>query len=224
MLQQALQNEFLKRGLDNQSLSVVTQVLVDGDDPGFQNPTKGIGGYMSEEDAEKFRAEGWMVLDDAGRGFRRMIASPIPLEIVELDAIRSLVDGGFTVVAVGGGGIPVMRNEKGELRNAPPSVIDKDRATALLANKMGADLLLISTAVEQVYINFNQPDQQALDTMTVADARQYIDEGHFAPGSMLPKIEAVISYLENGGKRALITDPANIARALAGETGTWVDP
>ena len=221
MLQQALSNEFHRRKLDKRSVSVVTQVLVDADDPGFSKPTKGIGGYMEADQADSFRQQGWTVIDDAGRGYRRMIASPKPIRIVELDAIKTLIGEGFIVVAVGGGGIPVVENSKGELRGAPPSVIDKDRATSLLAQSVGADLFLISTAVEQVAINFNKPDQQGLDKLTVAQAKKYMEEGHFAEGSMKPKIEAVIQFLENGGQQALITNPANIARALAGETGTW---
>jgi carbamate kinase len=224
MLQQALSNEFTRRRLDRRTVSVVTQVLVDPDDPAFQNPTKGIGGYMSDQDAQPFRDQGWTVIDDAGRGFRRMIASPQPRQIVELDAINDLLKQGYVVVGVGGGGIPVVRNPKGELRAAPPSVIDKDRATSLLASGINADLFLISTAVEQVALNFNQPDERWLDRMTVGEARRYMEKGHFAPGSMRPKIEAVIGFLERGGKQALITNPANIARALAGETGTWITP
>lgn len=221
MLQQALENEFRKRGLDKKAVSVVTQVRVDAGDPAFSHPTKGIGGYMDEEKAEFFRKEGWTVVDDAGRGYRRMVASPQPLEIVELPAIKALTSQGFVVISVGGGGIPVVETEEGGLEGTY-AVIDKDRATSLLATGVNADLLLISTAVEQVAINFNQPDQQWLDHMTLDEARRYMDEGHFAPGSMKPKIEAVIQFLENGGERALITDPPNIARALAGETGTWI--
>jgi carbamate kinase len=224
MLQQALSNEFVRRKLDRRAVSVVTQVLVDPGDPAFDNPTKGIGGYMSDQEAGQFRDQGWTVVDDAGRGFRRMIASPQPRQIVELDAINDLLEQGYVVVGVGGGGIPVVRNHKGELRAAPPSVIDKDRATSLLATGIDADLFLISTAVEQVALNFNQPDERWLDWITVDEARRYMEEGHFAPGSMQPKIEAVIGFLERGGKQALITNPANIARALAGETGTWITP
>jgi carbamate kinase len=223
MLQQALGNEFRRRGLDRQTVALVTQVLVDRNDPAFQNPSKGIGGYIDDPaQVEMFRKQGWTVIDDAGRGFRRMIASPIPLRIVETDAIKRLATQGYVVVAVGGGGIPVIEDTQGNLTGAPPSVIDKDRATSLLANDINADLLLISTAVEKVAINFNKPDQKWLDRMTIDEARQYMEEGHFAPGSMKPKIEAVISFLEKGGKQALITDPQNIARALAGETGTWI--
>jgi carbamate kinase len=224
MLQQTLENEFRRRKLDNRAIALVSQTLVNADDPAFQRPTKGIGGYMTEEQAEKFRKEGWTVVDDAGRGLRRMIASPIPKKIVELDAVKTLIDQSFTVICVGGGGIPVVENSKGELRQAPPSVIDKDRATALLAIGVKADLYLISTAVEQVALNFNRPNQRWLDNLTISEARQYLSEGHFAEGSMKPKIEAVISYLENGGKQALITNPENITRALAGRTGTWIEP
>jgi carbamate kinase len=222
MLQQTLENEFRRRGIVKKAISVVTQVLVDANDPAFDSPSKGIGGYLSEEQAARFREEGWTVVDDAGRGLRRMIASPKPRKIVELEAIRLLSDQGFIVISVGGGGIPVIQNEKGELRGAPPSVIDKDRATALLATSVEADLFLISTAVPQVAINYNKPDQRWLDRLTVDEARRYMEEGHFAPGSMKPKIEAVISFLDSGGQQALITNPENIARALAGETGTWV--
>ena len=222
MIQQALNNEFHRRGLYRRAVTMVTQVLVDKDDPGFQNPTKGIGGFITEEDAQIFVDMGWKVVEDAGRGYRRVIASPQPLEIVEVNAIRTMSEEGWIIIAVGGGGIPVIRNRKGELRGAPPSVIDKDRASALLANEINADMLVISTAVEKVAINFNTPDEQWLDHMTVAEAKQYMAEGHFAPGSMKPKIEACIGFLEKGGKRALITDPPNIARALAGETGTYI--
>ncbi|MCB8923197.1 MAG: carbamate kinase [Ardenticatenaceae bacterium] len=227
MLQQALRNELNSRGIDKPVVSVVTQVLVDKDDPGFKNPSKPIGGFLEEEDARKFEAEGWQVVEDAGRGWRRVVASPIPLEVVEQDAIQTLTNAGDIVIAVGGGGIPVVQNPKGELRELSGvyAVIDKDRATALLAQQIGADLLLISTAVEQVALNFGKENETWLDNMTLAEAKQYLAEGtHFAKGSMAPKIEAVINFLETGGKKALITDPANIARALRGETGTFITP
>jgi carbamate kinase len=223
MIDQALRNEFRRRGIQKAVAAVVTQVLVDRDDPGFQTPTKGIGGFTTEEKARAFEKDGWRVIEDAGRGWRRVIASPIPLEIVELDAIRALVEDGFIVIAVGGGGIPVIEDEDGNLVGTR-AVIDKDRATSLLAQELKADLFLISTAVSQVAINFNKPDQQWLKHMTAAEARAYHEQGHFAPGSMGPKIEAVLSFLEaHPGGKALITDPANIARALDGETGTWVE-
>jgi carbamate kinase len=226
MLQQALRNELNSRGIDRPVVAVVTQVLVDLDDPGFKNPDKPIGGFLEEEEARKFEADGWQVVEDAGRGWRRVVASPKPLEVIEQDAIQTLTDAGDIVIAVGGGGIPVVQNRKGELRELSGvyAVIDKDRASALLAQEIGADLLLISTAVEKVALNFGKPNETWLDRMTVAEAKQYLAEGiHFAPGSMAPKIEAVIGFLENGGKQALITDPANIARALRGETGTFIE-
>lgn len=227
MLQQALRNELNSRGIDRPVVSVVTQVLVDRDDPGFQNPNKPIGGFLTEEAARKFEEEGWQVVEDSGRGWRRVVASPIPLEVIEQDAIQTLTNAGDIVIAVGGGGIPVVQNRKGELRELSGvyAVIDKDRASALLAQEIGADLLLISTAVEKVALNFGKPDVKWLDRITLAEAKQYLEEGtHFAAGSMAPKIEAVVSFLENGGKEALITDPANIARALRGETGTFITP
>lgn len=223
MLQQALDNSLRERGLNKQVVTIITQVVVDRDDPAFQNPVKGIGGFMNEAKAREFEAEGWVVAEDAGRGWRRMIASPEPLQIIEQDIIKTLSGLGKIVIAVGGGGIPVVRNASGELRGVR-AVIDKDRATALLAVGITADLLLISTAVEKVAINFNKPNQQWLDQMTIAEAKQYMAEGHFAPGSMLPKIEAVINFLEKGGPKALITDPPNILRAINGETGTWIIP
>lgn len=221
MLQQALGNEFHRRGIRKSVATVVTQTVVDARDPAFQNPDKGIGGFMDEARARQFEADGWTVAEDAGRGWRRMIASPEPIRIVELDAIRGLVDQGIIVVAVGGGGIPVFEDEDGYLHGTR-AVIDKDRATSLLAVNIKADLLLISTAVEKVALNFNTPQQHWVDRMTLEEARRYIGEGHFKPGSMLPKIQAIIAFLEKGGGQALITDPPNIARALNGETGTWV--
>lgn len=221
MLQQALDNEFARRGLYRRAFTIVTQVLVDRDDPAFQNPTKPIGGFLTKEEAERFAAEGWPVVEDAGRGWRRVVASPQPKAILEENAIRAAAEEGWIVIAVGGGGIPVVRNEKGELRGVP-AVIDKDRASSLLARSIKADLFLISTGVEKVALHFNTPQQRDLDRVTVAELRRYMAEGHFAPGSMLPKIEAVIEYMEAGGKHAIITNPPNIVRALNGETGTHI--
>ena len=172
---------------------------------------------------EKMAKDGWTMVEDAGRGWRRVVPSPIPQTIVEADAIRSLIDHGFVVVAVGGGGIPVMQLENGDLTGVE-AVIDKDFGSAILASMIKADLFLISTAVEKVAINFNKPDQKWLDTMTVAEARKYLAEGQFAKGSMLPKIEAILKFMDKGGKKALITDPEHIKDALEGKTGTWILP
>ena len=221
MFQKALNNHFEEKGMDKQALTVVTMVEVDKNDPAFQNPTKPIGSFLDEETAKERMKTGKTFVEDAGRGWRQVVPSPKPMRIVEVDAIKTLVDAGFVVVASGGGGIPVVEKEDGGLIGIE-AVIDKDFASALLAETIKADLLLISTAVEKVAINFNKPDVKWLDKMTVAEAKQYIAEGHFAPGSMLPKIQACIDFLEKGGEKALITDPENIPRALKGETGTWI--
>ena len=224
MFQRALHNEFKRRGLDKVAATVVTQTLVDKNDPAFQNPTKPIGSFMDEEDA-KMREEryGWIVVEDAGRGWRRVVPSPRPIRIVEAEAIHTLLKAGISAVGVGGGGIPVIEDENGNLKGVE-AVIDKDFGSALLAKMVDADLFVISTAVEKVALNFNTPDEVLLDKMTVAEAKQYMDEGHFAPGSMLPKVKAIIQFLENGGKKALITDPEHIGEALEGKTGTWIVP
>jgi len=224
-LQQTLQNELFRRGIKKNVATVVTQVLVDKDDPAFKNPTKPIGGFMAQEEAGR-RAEtmGWNVVEDAGRGWRRVVASPLPKEVVELDTVRRLIDAGTVVVTVGGGGIPVVDVGGGEYRGTA-AVIDKDYASSLLARLIQADLFLISTAVEKVALNFGKPDQKWIDRMTLAEAKQYLAEGkHFAKGSMAPKIQAIIWFLEAGGahRDALITNPENIGRALRGETGTWI--
>jgi carbamate kinase len=224
MIARALDNEFKKRGISRSVAAVVTQVLVDRNDPGFKNPTKGIGGFTTKDKADVFAQEGWIVKEDAGRGWRRMIASPVPLKIIELDAINSLVAGGFIVVAVGGGGIPVIEDENGMLQGTY-AVIDKDRASSLLAAELKADLFLISTAVEKVAINFNKPDQKWLDKMTLSEAKKLYAEGHFLSGSMGPKIEAIIAFLEaNPHGKALVTKPETIIDALDGKTGTWILP
>ncbi|NOY97603.1 MAG: carbamate kinase [Chloroflexi bacterium] len=223
MMQKALHNEFKRRGMGKEAVTVVTQVRVDADDPAFQKPTKPVGSFLDEATARERMAQGHAFIEDAGRGWRRVVPSPIPQDIVEVNAIRTLLGKGFSVVAVGGGGIPVVEKENGSLRGVE-AVIDKDFASGLLAKLIDADLLLISTAVEKVAINFNKPDQRWLDEMTVAEAEQYMEEGHFAPGSMLPKVKAIVKFLKEGGKKALITDPENIGRALKGETGTWIVP
>ena len=222
-LQQTLQNELYHRGIKKPVATVVTQVLVDKNDPAFQNPTKPIGSFMDEAEGKRRQTEmGWSVVEDAGRGWRRVVASPLPKEVVELDAVKALIDAGATVITVGGGGIPVIDAGDHEYQGVA-AVIDKDFASSLLARLINADLFLISTAVEKVAINFGKPDQKWLDKMTLAEAKAYLAEGtHFAKGSMAPKIQAIIWFLENGGKQALITNPENIGRALKGETGTWI--
>ncbi|WP_420641499.1 carbamate kinase [Candidatus Leptofilum sp.] len=224
MLQQALSNELFSRNYDVPVVSVVTQVIVNEDDPAFQSPSKPIGGFMTEAQAKLFEAQGWQVVEDAGRGWRRVVASPKPIRIVEEQAIQQLVAAGGVVIAVGGGGIPVVQNRKGELREIQGvmAVIDKDWASGLLAAQLQVDLLLISTGVPQVAIHFNTPQQEDLGQVTAVQLKQYLDEGHFAPGSMRPKIEAVLDFLEKGGKQALITSPDNIGKAMRHETGTWI--
>jgi carbamate kinase len=222
-LQQTLQNELYRRKIQKPVATVVTQVLVDRTDPAFQNPTKPIGGFMDEPEAKR-RAEelDWSVVEDAGRGWRRVVASPMPKEVVELDSVQALVEAGVVVITVGGGGIPVIDVGEGEYRGTA-AVIDKDFASSLLAQLIKADLFLISTAVEKVALNFGKPDEKWLDQMTLAEAKQYLAEGtHFAKGSMAPKIQAIIWFLESGGKKAIITNPENIGRALRGETGTHI--
>ncbi len=224
MFQNSLQNEFKRRGIVKDAATVVTQTVVDKDDPAFQNPTKPIGSFMNEDEAtRRAQNEGWAVVEDAGRGWRRVVPSPIPTRIVEANVIDTLVRAGVTVVAVGGGGIPVVEDEQGHVKGVE-AVIDKDFSSALMAANIKADLFIISTAVEKVALNFNTPDEVFLDEMTVAEAKQYIKEGHFAPGSMLPKIQAIIKFFEEGGKKALITDPEHISAALEGKTGTWITP
>ncbi len=224
-LQQNLQNELYRRGIKKPVATVITQVLVDKNDPAFKNPTKPIGGFMDEAEARKRAQEqGWNVVEDAGRGWRRVVASPLPKEVVELEAVRLLLDAGVVVVTVGGGGIPVIDAGNHNYVGVA-AVIDKDYASSLLARLIKADLLLISTAVEKVALNFGKPDQRWIDRMTLSEAKRYLAEGvHFAKGSMAPKIQAIIWFLEGGGKQALITDPQNIGRALKGETGTWIVP
>jgi carbamate kinase len=224
MLQQALGNELYSRSIDRPVVSVVTQILVDEHDPAFDNPDKPIGGFMSEEEARQFEAEGWHVVEDAGRGWRRVVASPKPLRVIEEASIEQLIAAGSIVIAAGGGGIPVVQNQEGELREIRGvyAVIDKDWASGLLARQLGVDLFLISTGVEKIAIHFNAPQQQALDTVTISELENYLREGHFAPGSMRPKVEAVIKYVQETGNPALITSPPQMGSGLQGKTGTRV--
>lgn len=223
MLQQILYGEFKRRNMKKQAVTVVTQVLVDKNDPAFKNPNKPIGSFMDEPAAQRRKAEGWHVVEDAGRGWRRVVPSPIPRQVIEAQAITELLARDYVVICVGGGGIPVVQEAQGKLKGVA-AVIDKDRASALLAATIKAELFIISTAVPQVYINFGKPNQKAISKMTVSEARKYLKEGHFAPGSMQPKIESVIAFIENGGKLAIITSPENIARAIKGEAGTHIIP
>jgi carbamate kinase len=221
-LQQALQNELYHRGIHKNVATVITQVLVDRADAAFAAPSKPIGAFMDAAEAERRRRDsGWTVAEDAGRGWRRVVPSPMPKEIVELDSIKAILRDGIQVIAVGGGGIPVVDVGEGEYRGIA-AVIDKDYACGLLASEIKAELFLIATAVEKVALDFGTPSQRWIDRMSLAEARRALDEGiHFARGSMEPKIRAIARYLESGGKQALITNPENIGRALRGETGTW---
>ncbi len=217
--QMALHNEFLKRGLNKGCATLVTQVVVGADDPAFHNPTKPIGPFMDEAQAkQRHEADGWDVMEDAGRGWRRVVASPKPQKIVELESIRALINAGQVVIAVGGGGVPVV--EKDGRYTGVAAVIDKDYASGLLAANLDVDSFIISTAVDKVYINFGKPNQQALDTVTISEAKKYMAEGQFAKGSMAPKVEAAIKFLEAGGKEAIITNPENLSKAVKGLAGT----
>ncbi|MCP4180312.1 MAG: carbamate kinase [bacterium] len=226
-IQQAMDNEFRKRGIkkDNSyktALTVVTQVAVSKDDPAFANPAKPIGTFYTPEQAKELKEKnpGWKLMEDAGRGFRRVVASPMPVEILEKEAIQNLLGLGYCVIAAGGGGIPVIKEDN--QWKGVDAVIDKDFATSLLANQLEADVLIISTGVEQVCLNFGKPNQKNLKEVTVSELKKYAAEGHFAPGSMLPKIEAAVKFIENGGKETIITSPEFLGRAVKGETGTHI--
>ena len=230
-IQQAMDNEFSARNLMNSdspeqvqpAVTVITQVEVDKDDAAFANPTKPIGSFFSEEDYQKIKKHhpNWKMISDAGRGYRRVVASPKPVRILELNVIKKLLASDFCVIAVGGGGIPVIKDSNSNFSGID-AVIDKDFATSLLASQLNADLLIISTAVEQVCLNFGKPNQKSLDVITLAETKKYIKEGHFAPGSMLPKIQAAVEFIENGGKEVLITSPEFLGKAVKGETGTHI--
>ena len=221
---QTLQNELYLKNIEKDVVAVVTQVVVDADDPAFGNPDKPIGPFMSEDDAnERASEDGWVVGEDAGRGWRRLVPAPAPREIVELNSIRTLLDRGTLVVAAGGGGIPVVRRADGML-SGRDAVIDKDAATCMLASQLGAEVLIESTSVDKVALNFGTPQQVEIDQMTSTQCRTYLDQGHFAPGSMKPKIEAALAFLEQGGKRVIITQPHHLEEALHGIYGTHIVP
>lgn len=221
-LQQAIQNELKRRNSDKKCATVVTQVVVSKDDPGFKNPTKPVGTFFSEQEAkQRSLLTGDTYVEDAGRGWRKVVASPIPVRIQELDLIKTLSDTGAIVIAIGGGGIPVVEEDDGSLKGVS-AVIDKDNASARLAIDLNAENLVILTAVEKVSINFKTPEQKDLDSMNIQEAKQYIDEKQFAPGSMLPKVQACIKYVEETGHSALITSLQKAADGLKGLTGTFV--
>ncbi len=222
-IQQAVGNELEKREIDREAVTVVTRVEVDRNDPAFSNPSKPIGSFYSEDQIEavKKKHPAWNMVFDVGRGYRRVVPSPAPKKIIELKAIEYLIKKRFCVIGVGGGGIPVFRNERGEYEGVD-AVIDKDSATSLLASQLNADLFIISTSVEKVCINYGKSDEMPLDRMNADEAKRYMDQGHFTPGSMKPKIQAVLDFFTHGGKRAIITSPENLAAALEGGTGTQI--
>lgn len=222
-LQNALREELLDRGISKGVSTVLTQVEVDRNDPAFQNPTKPIGAFMTGEEAERMKRErGYSIIEDSGRGYRRVVASPMPRAIVEIESIRDMVEAGLVVIACGGGGIPVFRTEGHHLKGAA-AVIDKDFASALLADMLGADRLIILTAVEKVCVDFGKASQRELDCMTVSEAEKYIAEEQFAKGSMLPKVEAAMQFVRGGaGREALITLLQKAGDGVKGKTGTRI--
>ena len=221
-LQNAIQAELSRRQIQKEVATIVTQVVVDANDPSFQKPTKPIGPFYSEAESETLsREQGFTMVEDSGRGYRRVVPSPKPIDVVEKNIVRTLVDAGVIVVTVGGGGIPVVKDDNHYV--GVPAVIDKDFASAKIAELIDADYLFILTAIDRVMINYNQPDQRALDVITVAEARQYIREGHFAPGSMLPKVEASIQFVEGHPKRhSVIAALEKTKEALQGKSGTRI--
>ncbi len=223
MLQQAMDNSMRRLGLNRTVVSVVTQVQVDPDDPAFEHPTKPIGGFMTEAEARTFEAEGWRVVEDSGRGWRRVVPSPQPRKIMEISPIHDMMMAGYIIIASGGGGVPVIRTEKGSLRGVP-AVVDKDLASALLAEQLRADMFMISTGVPQVFVDFNKPTQRPITEMSIVAAEDYISQGQFPAGSMLPKVQAAVQFVKNGGPVAMITNPANLLGAIKGEAGTRVVP
>ena len=223
MIQQSLVNALMQAGIRKDVVTVVTQVVVDKDDPSMSNPTKYVGPFFRAENLADCRARGWVIKEDPGRGYRRVVASPKPLDIVETEVIRDLLNGGRVVIAAGGGGVPVYKNPDGTLEGMD-AVIDKDRASALLAGLIGADDFLILTGVEKVALNFRKPDMRTVDVMTVAEAQRYQSEGQFPKGSMGPKIEAAVDFIRRGGSRVVITNLENARAAARGEAGTRIVP
>jgi carbamate kinase len=221
---QSLQNQFRQQGREQPVVAIITQVIVDPEDPSFDKPTKPIGPFMSEAEARQHaEADGWAIAEDSNRGWRRVVPSPAPIEIIELPAIRTLLDSGALVVAAGGGGIPVIVKPDGSLRPRP-AVIDKDAASCLLARRLGARVLVFSTDVDKVALHFGTPEQTEIDRMNTTQCRTYLDEGHFAVGSMRPKIEAALAFIEAGGEEVIITRPHCLAEAMRGTQGTHIVP
>lgn len=220
ILQNSIQKALWKKGINNPVITIVTQVVVNEDDPAFKKPTKPVGPFYTREEAERRKELGWEIIEDAGRGYRRVVPSPKPIDIVEKEAIKQCLNDGMIVVAVGGGGIPVIK-KNGEYIGIE-AVIDKDRASAVLAKYLEVDYFIISTDTDKVYLNYKKPNQKALDIISLAEAKKFYEEGHFPPGSMGPKIEAVIDFIENGGKCAIITSPENLVEAILGNAGTKI--
>ncbi len=222
-IQQALDNEFRKRNIGLTAATIVTQILVDPEDEAFRKPAKPIGEFYNTDEAELLKSAypDWTLVEDAGRGFRRVVASPLPRKIIELDAIKALLKSDFCVIAAGGGGIPVVESEDGILEGRD-AVIDKDFASAFLSYEIGADVFIISTGVKEVCLNFGKPDQKSLNRITAAEAKEYLDAGHFAPGSMAPKIQAALDFLGRGGKEVVITSPENLKEAVLNGKGTHI--
>jgi carbamate kinase len=224
MLQQVMHNVLSERNMRRSVATVLTQAVVDEDDPAFDAPSKPVGPFYTRERAALLEKEkGWHMVEDSGRGYRRVVPSPIPREIVEVDAIRALLEAGSVVIAAGGGGIPVVR-KKGGLLAGVEAVVDKDHASSLLARELGVDLLLIATGVESVFLNYGRTDQKPLGRVTADEIEAYLEEGHFPAGSMGPKMRAAVEYLRNGGREVIVTDISAVARALRGETGTHIVP
>jgi carbamate kinase len=222
MIQQSLSNALIKAGVKKDVVTVVTQVVVDRNDPSMQNPTKYVGLYFKEADLPACKAKGWIMKEDPGRGYRRVVASPIPVDVIEKETIHELLKSGKVVIAVGGGGVPVCRNADGTLEGVD-AVIDKDRASALLASQIKADELLILTGVDKVMINYKKPDQKTLDRLSVDEANKYMEEGQFPKGSMGPKIEAACDFIKLGGKLVVITSLEKAQDAVDGKAGTRIE-